>query len=179
MPPLKATAFCLALDADLPGIGDLRLEQVVHAGDAAGIGDGSDAGLVEAAAAEAAAPAAIEGQVVDRLVAQRRLRLPFAPRLLADLAGEGRGIRQERSRRFGRVLARVLVVAQSDVELELFREGDRHVAEDRPGVVALRVGEVGEARVRSREPGLLVHREHACTGVDHVAGRDESDSCGT
>ena len=120
----------LGLDADLRGVGDLGLEQVVDAGNAVRVGDRADAGLVEAAAAESAAPAAVHRHRVRRLPAQRDLRLCLAPGVRAHLAREGlrlrRGrLRQERGRRIGRVAALVLVVAHRGVDLELCRSPRR------------------------------------------------------
>src|SRR5690606_23680027 len=83
---VEATVGGAALGADLEGVGDLGIEQVVDAADAIGISHCANAGLVEAAAAEAAAPARIQRDGVGWLVTQCRLGLQFAPAVPAFLA---------------------------------------------------------------------------------------------
>src|SRR6184192_1842706 len=112
--------------------------------------DRADTGLVEAAATKPAAPAAVKGQVVGWLVAQRALGLRRVEGVLAHLAGVRRpecGRRQERGRRAGGVLPLILVVADRRIELELLGELVDRIAEHGPGVVVLRVRQEGRVRV--------------------------------
>ena len=140
----------LRLYAGLEGIRRLLVEQVVDAGDRRH--RRADAGLVEAAAAEAAAVAQVGHEVVVRLEAQRRLGLQVVPGFLAHLARERAGVglrncvavdlgREELLRRLSRVLALVAVVAQRDRGLDPVGEVVADLAEHRPGQVVLRVGE--------------------------------------
>src|SRR3569833_1356744 len=85
----------LALGAQLPGIGHLRIEQVVYTEIARRLGDRSDTGLIESTAAEAAAPATVHCQIVGRLVPQRSLGLSLTEGVLAHRTVEGGRIRQE------------------------------------------------------------------------------------
>src|SRR5690606_23821288 len=84
-PAVEATVGGAALGADLEGVGDLGIEQVVDAADAIRIGHCANTGLVETAAAEAAAPARIQRDGVGGLVTQCRLGLQLAPAVAAFL----------------------------------------------------------------------------------------------
>ena len=143
----------LALHADFPGVGDFGLENIMHTELAVGGRDRADAGLVEAAAAKPTAPAAVEGQVVGRLVAQRAFGLRGVEGRIAYLAG----VRGTERCAAGTVPAyrwcsrAVLVVADGRIELPLLVELVGRIAEYRPGVVVLRVRQerdVGVGRVR-------------------------------
>src|SRR5690606_28110268 len=65
----------LALQAELERLGNLRVEQVADARDARR----ADSGLIEAAAPEALAVAAEEGEVLGRRIAQGHARLKLVP----------------------------------------------------------------------------------------------------
>src|SRR5437879_2629811 len=79
----------VALEANFPGVREFSVEQVVHAPDPGGLSHSTDPRLIEAAAAEAAAPAAVEGEILRRLVAQGAFGLHRVPGVLAYLAREG------------------------------------------------------------------------------------------
>ena len=79
-----------ALGAHFPRVSDLGLEQIMHAEVVGRCRDRAHAGLIEAAAAKPAAPAAVESQVVARLVAQRALGLRRVEGVLAHFTGDGR-----------------------------------------------------------------------------------------
>src|SRR6185312_6256067 len=134
-------------------------------------------GLIEAAAAEAPAPAAVHGDVIRWLETQRRLGLYLIERARAHLACEGgwiENLRQEGRRCIGGVLAGVLVVTHGGIQLPLWGEVPGRIVEQRPGVIALRVGQERGARVVTRQTRLLVDREHAIAVVHHVAGGNEA-----
>ena len=154
----------------------------MHAQVAGRRGDRAHAGLVEAATAKSAAPAAVESQVVGRLVAQRALGLHRAEGLLAHLAGVSRAEcrrRQERGGRVGGVLPLILVVADRRVELPLLGELVGRVGEHRPGVVVLRVRQerevgIGRVRIGRIDNRRLIDPRDAQSPVDDVVGGDEA-----
>src|SRR5690606_12080428 len=95
----------LALQAELERLGNLRVEQVADARDARR----ADSGLIEAAAPEALAVAAEEGEVLGRRIAQGHARLKLVPRLFAHVSGLAAqsGAFEERLRRqIGRAACR-------------------------------------------------------------------------
>jgi hypothetical protein len=116
----------LRAGAELERIRGLRLEDVFDADEAVGERHRADAGLVEAARAEAAAVAAIDGQVGIGLPGQRHLGLPVVERFGAHIAGgalgEAGNVGQKGGRCQRRVFALVVVVAQRGVDRELVAE---------------------------------------------------------
>ena len=73
----------MSLEARFIGVRRLLVEQVADIVEARRGGRRSDAGLIETAAAEAAAVARVKIDVVGRLVAQDCLRLPIVPNVLS------------------------------------------------------------------------------------------------
>ncbi len=166
------------LRSDLERIGDFGVEQIADTVDSAAQRVDAHARLIETAAAEPPAPAAVERDVIGRLVAHRGLGLRLRPGVPAHRSRNGRRVQElveERSRRRARCVgARVLVVAQCRIHLPLLVEFVGRVGEQRPGIVVLRVGEERGARIVAAGARLLVHREDAEPLVDHVTGGYEA-----